>query len=506
MKKIISCIAGFLFLTISGMSQVNNSVEFNVNFNDNYNDQSSYNLEPTIGNVLTGYGRFRSSVNQQAGRFTGTVISYLSYGSPEHLKNDNELSISIWYQGGTDKLDDSELLLSKFDLSVSLEENNTPTVCGIVDEDWKLNAYNSSNKSLNKGYGYYTWHHLVVVKKNNSIFLYRDNKLRGSGKFIPSQLSSSDKVIIGKGFKGEIDDLTIYDGALSKEEINYLFTRNQDLTAPPVNCPDSIFFLPVRATFNEGNTFSFCENLSGTFHISNKGGPYNLISGLIYLEYPSGAKELVSGSQFSVDEVGVYQLTFLTAENCLVKRSFEMLPVLQKPVLTFQKTVLCSGTEDFIELEIPLGDISKNFNGKSNDISIELINGADIIGNYTAKDSRIPIDAGGFYRVNVRYEGCINRSLWSEDLIIDEEVCSPTNVDNVEKVSGVNIYPNPSNGLLFVENAEGLTELTIVSAMGVETKENIKGKTIDLSGYKQGVYTVLIPINEVVIRKKIVIE
>ncbi|WP_028978695.1 LamG-like jellyroll fold domain-containing protein [Sporocytophaga myxococcoides] len=506
MKKIISCIAGFLFLSISGMSQVDNNVKFNVNFNDNYNDLSSYNLEPTIGNVLTGYGRFRSSITQQAGRFTGTVISNLSYGSPEHLKNDDEFSISIWYQGGTDKLNDSELLLSKFDLSISLEENNTPTVSGVVDEDWKLNAYNSSGKLFNKGYGYYNWHHLVVVKRNDSIFIYRGNKLRGSGKYIPSQLPSSDKVIIGKGFKGEIDHLTIYEGALSNAEISYLFISNQDLTVPPVNCPDSIFFLPVRATFNEGNTFSFCENLSGTFHISNKVGPYNLLSGLIYLEYPGGAKEIVSGSQFSLDEVGVYQLTFLTAENCMLKRSFEMLPVLEKPVLSFQKTAICRGTEDFIELEIPVGDISKNFNGKSNIISIELINGADIIGNYSAKDSRIPIAAGGFYRVNVRYEGCINRSLWSEDLIIDEEVCSPTSVDYVDKRSGVNIFPNPSNGLMFIENPEGLTDVTIVSAMGVKTKESVRGKMLDLSGYKQGVYSILIPMDKVVIRQRIVIE
>jgi len=506
MKKIISCIAGFLFLSISGMSQVDNTVNFNVNFNENYDDHSSYNLKPTIGNVLTGYGRFRSSATQQAGQFTGNVISYLSYGSPEHLKNNNEFSVSIWYQGGTTKLNDSELLLSKFDLSISLEENNTPTVSGIADEDWKLNAYNSSVKSFNKGYGYYSWHHLVVVKKNDSIFLYRDNELRGSGKYVPSQVSTSANVVIGKGFKGEIDNLAIYDGALSKEEINHLFSRNQDVTAIPVNCFENIFFVPVGITFNEGNAFSFCENLGGSFHITNMPDVYNLVSGQIYLVHPGGAKEIISGSQFSVDEVGVYQLTFLTSENCVVKKSFEMLPVLKQPVLSFQKSAMCSGTEDFIDVEIPVGNISENFNGKSNIISIDLVNGIDIIATYTASDSRMAIDAGGFYMINVRYEGCINTSLWSESIIIDEEVCSPASVDNVNEALVINIFPNPSNGVLFIENAQSLTELTIVSAIGVETKENIRGNTLDLSGYKQGVYTVLIPMDKGVIRKRIVIE
>jgi hypothetical protein len=91
------------------------------------------------------------------------------------------------------------------------------------------------------------WHHVVVVVRKAELpNLYNDVKLYLDGApaeihdiglldLWPIQTGQEQNVRIGRGFKGLVDDLRIYDRVLSDEEINALFRLRTDRPLPEAN-------------------------------------------------------------------------------------------------------------------------------------------------------------------------------------------------------------------------------------------------------------------------------
>ncbi len=219
----------FLFIGIS-YGQITNPILFDVSFNGDMEDQSNYQLSgKSQGDISYTQNRFEKE--NTAAYFPGKVDSYVSFGAPAHLNDLQEYSISLWLKGGSIEEGDSEILIILFKNYLGLYDRNAPTFSGLWDWDWIYNSYDYSNNRYNEGYGPDLWHHLVAIKTSDSIFLYRNGVLKDSSNQYHPYWKNQDSVIVGKGFQGAIDDITIYEGRLSKEDIHHLYTMEDIVTS-----------------------------------------------------------------------------------------------------------------------------------------------------------------------------------------------------------------------------------------------------------------------------------
>ncbi len=85
--------------------------------------------------------------------------------------------------------------------------------------------------------------------------------------------------------------------------------------------------------------------------------------------------------------------------------------------------------------------------------------------------------------------------------------CTGDGVNEVADGNGINIYPNPSNGL-FTINAQGnkITELKVTNTLGQVLKTVSNTSTIDLSDVAKGIYFVEVRLEEGVRNRKIIKE
>jgi len=80
------------------------------------------------------------------------------------------------------------------------------------------------------------WHHVVGVYNGNSMMVYTDGILDGSDSYAGSIYSGTANITIGRDgfgnypFKGKIDDIRVYNRALSATEIQELYNGNCSYT------------------------------------------------------------------------------------------------------------------------------------------------------------------------------------------------------------------------------------------------------------------------------------
>jgi hypothetical protein len=69
------------------------------------------------------------------------------------------------------------------------------------------------------------WHHLVMTYDKRDVRLYVDGQLRATTPYAAPAGRNPFPVLIGDGFQGKIDEVTIYSHALSQEEVTSEFAR-----------------------------------------------------------------------------------------------------------------------------------------------------------------------------------------------------------------------------------------------------------------------------------------
>lgn len=188
----------------------------------------------------------RNGNDSCAYRFNGQNDQYLVRNGDflNNLKN-RSYSVSLWYQPLIGSKDGQKLIARGEKIST-----NCPNVS---IEEWYIQLYDCERV------GYYfdgkfqrgdfpvlwqdptiidkcnaeimlyenTWHHLVATYNRFTIKLYIDgvkqhDSIQDWSRCIPQIVNKGD-IYIGKDFYGDIDDIIIFDKALSQTEVNQLF-------------------------------------------------------------------------------------------------------------------------------------------------------------------------------------------------------------------------------------------------------------------------------------------
>lgn len=258
--------------------------------------------EDITGGYLQVYGRH---INENIEGASGKALRFDGYstyaqGNIKGLGDCGQLTVSMWVAPET-------YPIVKFD---------TPTdekirLAGNLDEDngcgWEFNlGYTGkySFKTFTGGWPIeieaadllpcYEWSHLVAVfdGAEKKVSLYRNGKLVGEGKAMSSLNVDGSLMCIGKGpgpvtgdfsietFNGLIDDIEVFDTALSQVEISKAVAENPaDLTVPNSRFEGDLLRpkfhgMPAAGWTNESHGMTFANGRYHIFFQKNANGPF----------------------------------------------------------------------------------------------------------------------------------------------------------------------------------------------------------------------------------------
>lgn len=199
-------------------------------FNGNGNDLSPFNNHLTNNGATPTADRFGNA--NAAYDFDG-ISSFLTRTNPSYTFNSTStFTVSFWYKRVNTA-------------SLGIPIMHATTASGNFVWIFQLASLNMQFGTNKQGSAWIwaqsttttdVWTHIVMVYNAGQMTLYKDNVAAATGTFNHTSVSSTTlPLLIGKGvggshFYGQIDDIGIWNRALSQCEINDLYTSSTTLT------------------------------------------------------------------------------------------------------------------------------------------------------------------------------------------------------------------------------------------------------------------------------------
>lgn len=198
------------------------------NNNDMTNPTTATATSDRMGNSNCAYQFVDSPTNEE----------YLTTTSSNFLDNLDEFSISIWYEpldtarnGGSYEIlfsrgDEARCPDRRGEWSVGLYDCRS-AVFGHNNSVWAESTINNCQERINMLTN--KWHHVVAIKDNNEYKIYFNGNLDETATGNANCSSTTHlaqnigDAFIGKYFTGKIDDVIIFDKALSQSDVTNLF-------------------------------------------------------------------------------------------------------------------------------------------------------------------------------------------------------------------------------------------------------------------------------------------
>jgi hypothetical protein len=281
-------------------------------FNGNANDESGNGNHGTVnGATLTAD---RNGFSNKSYNFDGNSNYILIEDSPKLQLN--EITISYWVKtGNTNPM----YLICKQNINDASNSNYVvqfnPLPSGAnthrfhssynscPNTSWKINDYKSTFTDN-------VWHNFISIVSLDSLKFYFDGNLIYASKNSSGEMTgcNGSELLFGRGwnnypyyFKGQLDDISIYNRALSEQEVKQLYEGCNKETA----------------TSNSFNSYAFTNNSSINLTATPTGGTFsgNAVTNNAF--YPSKGK------------LGKNQVkyTFKNSTGCADSTNFEMILV-----------------------------------------------------------------------------------------------------------------------------------------------------------------------------------
>ena len=200
-------------------------------FSSNSNDLNNMAAVPTLdrnGQVDCAFKLDNSA----------SIEQFLFLEDPSFLDGLNEFSISLWYmpQDSSRSVGDYELLIGRGDTLRCPDRNGEwsvglydcrKAVFGRTNSVW-ANPISGLDCTAELIAQTDVWKHVVIVQVEDAMSLHINGEFQGisfgdANCINPPQVQDQGTLFLGKYFTGVLDDVLIYDRALSSEEIQQLF-------------------------------------------------------------------------------------------------------------------------------------------------------------------------------------------------------------------------------------------------------------------------------------------
>ena len=247
-------------------------------FNGNANDESGNGKNGTVnGATLT---TDRNGVANSAYSFDG-IKNYIQTELVNGFKN--QFTVQAWVK--TLSSPEAGIVCSRSSKSQFNGLNYTPwhqaeLYYGSKTESYGIGADPSGKNSINNG----IWHHIVGVYYGNKGLIYIDGKLMDSLNYV-IDIVISDPFIFGSDpligynryFKGQIDDIAIYNRALTEQEIAGLYTEKPIAQNIPSYVPTNglVGYWPFNGNANDESGNGNNGTVNGPILTTDRNGKPN---------------------------------------------------------------------------------------------------------------------------------------------------------------------------------------------------------------------------------------
>ena len=274
MKNILFMFLYVVTIFIASFAQIpSNGLIAYYPFNGTVMDSSGNGHNATIvGSVTFGADRFGNANSAVYVLGTG---SYIDCGSTLINSSPTSLTQCVWIKTNSSGWKNGQILDKRQSGGsgwIFLEINNGKAMTYIDIANYTNAQEDSSTSIINDN----NWHFLCSVKNNDTIALYVDGILQ-QAVIDNTAFSSSDDYDIGQGangcFIGYIDDVRIYNRALSAKEIMSLY-----------NLPSVFPGMPGSCDLTPGDTLSFVASTTAQLEFLTQG--YIRLPG-IYDSFPT---------------------------------------------------------------------------------------------------------------------------------------------------------------------------------------------------------------------------
>ena len=204
-------------------------------FDGNANDASGNGNHGTVNGATLGEDRH--GVPDKAYNFDG-VDDWIDLGDRQEFDGRDAQTISLWISVSTKGSAGGALkrpILSKWYSSTAPSRNAFLIGAGEAFIEWQTSSDSSyTYKSFTNDYQLNKYYHAVFIFNQGNRFVHLDGKLENSDTFESTSISNSpEKLMVGnwfqtydssyKTFHGSIDDIRIYNRALSKADVAGLY-------------------------------------------------------------------------------------------------------------------------------------------------------------------------------------------------------------------------------------------------------------------------------------------
>jgi hypothetical protein len=233
-------------------------------FNGNANDESGNGNNGTVNGATMTTDRI--GLANAALTFNGTS-DFIQIQTQSEIDSSSDYTWSIWFNSPTSNYNGS--FIGSYTWFLKLGHVSTP---GIFYKDEQGNQQN--NFYIQNYFNVFptvnNWHNIVVRKTNNNIELFLDAIYIGStvsygyANFSPNHLTKFGNQY-NDFYSGLLDDISVYNRALSQEEITALYTGE------PVNPPTTCNPLPANLQNGLVGYWPFCGNANDESGNGNDG-------------------------------------------------------------------------------------------------------------------------------------------------------------------------------------------------------------------------------------------
>ena len=233
-------------------------------FDRNYEDSSIYNNHGTPkGNMDFTTGM----VGNAAASFDGK--SYVEVSDSDSLDITDDFTFSVWLNKQDAGVGGWAVVFSKGDTS-STSSSNSPYALHHSGGKYPMIRISGNTISSNTDTDFNEWYFLTVTREGSDVKFYIDGELKDtkiSGVSIPK---SQSKLLIGidppgstEYFKGAMDDLRIYNYALTQSEVKSLY-GGEITSTTPISPTSTNKGLVAHYTFDRNYEDSSIYNNHGT--------------------------------------------------------------------------------------------------------------------------------------------------------------------------------------------------------------------------------------------------
>ena len=236
----------FLFCGLAGFSQVpaylpSNGLLVWYPFNGNYNNQSGSNANHLSNAGAMSFTSDRDGIANSSANFSGNSNAILTLNSPNFSLNNptGEWSVSYYVRrddatsttricmfGGSQSSNAFQWLLSHGTFG-----------CQKTGGTWTWNTVSAQNS---------TWDHFVFTYKDGKMRVYKNGSLSNSTNYNKQGNNNTPTIWIGtdpqgQRWKGQIDDIAIYNRELSSSEIGSIYSQcNSATQGGSISGPSSV--------------------------------------------------------------------------------------------------------------------------------------------------------------------------------------------------------------------------------------------------------------------------